>query len=172
MTAAAAIAAGPFAWRRRALAGLAGAALLLNGCAGWPGADPLQVQLAGIEPLPGEGLELRMAVKLRVQNPNDIAIDFDGVALTLELRGQDFASGVSDQRGQVPRFGETLITVPVTVSAMALFRQALSLAQGERGKLDFVARGKLSGSGFGSARFQTQGELALPSAAATPGTRN
>lgn len=148
------------------------AALLLGGCAGWPGIDPLQVQLAGIEPLSGAGLEMRMAVTLRVQNPNDTAIDFDGVALTLELRGQDFASGVSDQRGQVPRFGETLITVPVTVSAMALLQQFMSLAQDERGKLDFIARGKLSGSGFGSARFVARGEFTLPGAAAAPPVRN
>ena len=44
------------------------AALLHCGCATMQG-DPLQVTVAGIESLPGEELEWRMLVKLRVQNP-------------------------------------------------------------------------------------------------------
>jgi LEA14-like dessication related protein len=136
----------------------------LAGCAAWPLAEPLQVKLAGIDALPGRGLEWRMAVSLRVQNPNDQPIDFDGVSLTLELRGNEFASGVSDQRGQVPRFGETLLVVPVTVSAMAVVRQFYSLAGDDRAKLVFAVRGRLSGSGFGGTRFESTGTFDLPPA--------
>lgn len=148
--------------------------LLLAGCAGLAGPDPLNVTLAGVESLPGEGLEVRMTVKLRVQNPNDSPVDFNGVAVTLELRGLDFASGVSDTQGSVPRFGETVLTVPVTVSAYAMAKQALSFAMGDRTKVSWVARGKLAGSGFGGTRFETTGEFDLPanllqpSAPATP----
>jgi len=67
--------------RRAALAGLLALALALAGCASLPGRDPLNVQVAGVEPLEGQGLEMRMAVKLRVQNPNDSAVDYDGAAL-------------------------------------------------------------------------------------------
>lgn len=146
----------------------------LAGCAALGGNDPLKVTLAGIESLPGQGMEVRMAVKLRVQNPNDAPVDFDGVALDLELRGQDFASGVSDMRGSVPRFGETVLVVPVTVSALALLKQALSFATGSNTKFDFVARGKLSGGGVIATRFETRGEFDLPaglSGAAGPLTR-
>lgn len=141
--------------------------VLLAGCAGLTGRDPLNVTLAGIEPLPGQGMEMRMAVKLRVQNPNDAAVDFDGAAVTLKVRGMDFASGVSDQRGSVPRFGETVLTVPVTVSALAIARQVISLAGGSNPKLDFVARGKLASGGFGT-RFESSGAFELPSG--MPGT--
>jgi LEA14-like dessication related protein len=136
--------------------------LVLAGCAALPGSDPLKVTLAGVDSLPGEGLELRMAVKLRIQNPNDAPVNFEGVALTLELRDLDFASGVSDVQGNVPRFGETVVVVPVTVSAYAMARQVYSFATGDRSKLNFVARGKLSGSGFGSTRFESKGEFELP----------
>src|SRR5262245_29644421 len=74
--------------------------------------EPVQVIVVGIDSLPSEGMEMRVAVKLRVQNPNDAALDFDGVAMTLEVRGSTFASGVSEARGSVPRFGETVIVVP------------------------------------------------------------
>ena len=76
------------------------------GCSQLPLRDPLRISLVGIEPLPGQGLELRMAMKLRVQNPNDTPVDFDGVALEVDLRGLSFASGVSDQVGSVPRYSE------------------------------------------------------------------
>jgi LEA14-like dessication related protein len=144
------------------LATMAVLLLALAGCAGMPGLDALNVTLAGIDALPSQGMEVRMAVKLRVQNPNDTPVEFDGVALSLEVRGHDFASGVSNAKGSVPRFGETVLVVPMTVSATALLRQAYSFATGERSKLDFVARGKLAGSGFSGTRFESRGEFDLP----------
>jgi LEA14-like dessication related protein len=138
------------------------ALLSLTACATLPGADPLRVDLVGVEALPGQGLEMRLAVKLRVQNPNDAPMDYDGVALVLEVRGHDFASGVSDARGSIPRFGEAVLEVPVTVSAMAILRQAYAMATGDNARLSYVARGKLSGSGFGAARFESRGDFDLP----------
>jgi len=82
---------------------------MLSACASMPSRDPLQVNVAGVESIPGEGMELRLLVKLRVQNPNDTPIEFDGVSLNLDVMGRDFASGVSDQAGTVPRFGEAVV---------------------------------------------------------------
>jgi LEA14-like dessication related protein len=142
--------------------------LAFSGCATMPGSDPLNVSLAGLDSLPGEGMEVRMAVRLRVQNPNDAPVDYAGVALTLELRGLDFASGVSDVQGTIPRFGEAVLVVPVTVSAYAVAKQVYTFAMGERSKLDFVARGKLAGSGFGGTRFESKGEFDLPAGLGAP----
>ena len=46
----------------------------------------------------GEGLELRMLVKLRVQNPNSTALSYDGAYVKAEVQGKTFATGVSDTR--------------------------------------------------------------------------
>jgi LEA14-like dessication related protein len=126
--------------------------------------DPLQVTVAGIESLPSEGMELRMLVKLRVQNPNDAPIEFNGVALQMNVQGQTFATGVSDASGTVSRFGEALVEVPVTASAFRMVRQALELMSGSDGpgKITYEMTGKLNGPGFRSVRFQNQGDLALP----------
>ena len=86
--------------------------LVSAGCAGLPGRDPLRVAVVDIDALDGQGLELRLAIKLRLQNPNDSAVEFDGAALELEVNGRTLATGVSDQRGSVPRFGEAVLTVP------------------------------------------------------------
>jgi hypothetical protein len=135
------------------------------GCAGLGGTDPVRVQFAGLEPLPGEGLEWRMLLKLRVQNPNEQPVDYDGASVELDLRGQPFASGVSDQRGSVPRFGEAVLSLPVTVSALSMARQAFDLVAGRQGApLDYVLRGKLAGPALGGLRFQTTGQLTWPPA--------
>ncbi len=135
-------------------------ALALAACAGLPRTDPPRVLVAGVEPLPGEGLELRFLVKLRLQNPNEAPIEFRGAFVELDVLGQPFASGVSDAAGSVPRFGEALLAVPVTVSALTALRQALHLAtQESRGKLDYRLRGKLAGPLFAAERFESQGAL-------------
>ncbi len=147
---------------------MCGAISTLAGCAALPGSDPLKVTLAGVESLPGAGLEARFAVKLRVLNPNDAPVDFDGVFVELYVRGLELGAGATDAKGSVPRFGETLITVPVTVSALAVVRQAMSFAAGDRGKITFAANGKLGGSGFGGMRFSAQGEFEMPGNRAAP----
>lgn len=135
----------------------------LAGCASWAPRDPLHIDLVGLEPLPSEGLEARFAVKLRVQNPNESAIDFNGVSLALDINDQPLARGVSDQRGQVPRFGETVISVPVTISAYSVLRQAWGASTRQPGQsLPYQLRGKLADGLFGTRRFSDSGQLTWP----------
>jgi LEA14-like dessication related protein len=135
-----------------------------SGCAVSPFGEPPRVQLAGIDSLPGEGMELRFMVRLRVQNPNHGAIDYDGVSLELDLRGQAFASGVAPLEGSVPGFGEVLLSVPVTVSGLAIARQVFGLVRdgkaGPVGKVAYALRGRLGG-GLGGARFAASGDIDL-----------
>ncbi|MCU0773992.1 MAG: LEA type 2 family protein [Ideonella sp.] len=134
----------------------------LAGCAAIPGREPVKVSLAGIEPLPGQGLELRLAVKLRLLNPNDAPIDYDGAFVELSVRGSEFASGASGDKGTVPRFGESILTIPVTVTAMAVVRQLIGLATGDRARVDYRLRGRLSGGLLGTVSFRDEGEVDLP----------
>ena len=139
-------------------------ALTLGACAGLGQGDPIQVSVAGVESLPGEGFEMRMLVKLRVQNPNDTPLEYDGVYLRLDVLEKTFATGVSDQRGRVPRFGESVIGVPVTVSVLSMARQAFGMLDGKPiESVRYELNGKLSGPALSAVRFQSQGELALPS---------
>lgn len=138
------------------------AVALLAGCAAMGLSEPVRVTVIGIEPLPGESMELRMAVKLRVQNPNETPVDFDGISLQLDLRGMSFASGVSAERGTVPRFSESVISVPVSISAFAAVRQALDFAAHEPTAIDYQLRGRLAGTGLGGLHFESHGQVELP----------
>ena len=136
---------------------------VLAACSMLPNQDPLSVDVAGIEPLPGEGLELRLAVRVRIQNPNDTAIEYSGAALDLDLNGRKLASGVSAATGTVPRYGEAILEVPVTISALNMARQVLGFtnAQGQT-DVSYKVRGKLEGGLFGTRRFTDEGTFDLP----------
>ena len=127
----------------------------------------MRVSVVGVEPMPGQGLEMRFKVKLRVLNPNDTPVDYDGVFIDLDVQGRNFASGVSDLKGTVPRFSEQVLEVPLTVSALGALRQMLGLATSGAWpeKLAYELRGKMGGPAFGSVRFESKGELSLSSAA-------
>jgi LEA14-like dessication related protein len=140
------------------------AALALGGCASMRHKDPLQVTVAGIESLPGEGegMEVRMLVKLRVQNPNAAEIAFSGAYLQFEVQDRTFATGVSDQTGVIPAFGEAVVAVPVTVSVLRMVRQVAGMLDGQPvDSIRYEMSGKLSGGVFSTERFSAKGEFSL-----------
>jgi len=143
---------------------LATASMALMGCASLTGNEAVRVNVVGLEPMPGELMEARMALKLRVQNPRETAVDYDGISVELDLRGNSFASGVSAEKGSIPRFGEVLISVPVSVSALAVLRQVAGIASGNStNRIEYALRGRLAGSGLGGGvRFSSSGEIELP----------
>jgi hypothetical protein len=47
----------------------------------------------------------------------------------MDVQGKTFATGVSDAGGSVPRFGDAIISVPVTVSALRMVRQRVEVEQ-------------------------------------------
>lgn len=147
----------------RTVVALLAVSVLISGCAALAPRDPLQVTLAGVEPLQGQGLEMRMNVKLRVQNPNDEPVEYNGVALSMDVQGKTFATGVSDATGAIPRFGEAVITVPMTISAFRMVRQAMDMMSGAGvHKIEYEMKGKLSGAGSSATRFKNKGQFDLP----------
>ena len=139
---------------------------LLSGCAGLTGHTAPHVDLAGIDSLPGEGLELRFMLKLRVQNPGDTDLHYDGVWAEVELRGQPLASGGAPVTGVVPRFGEAVVMLPVTASGLSIARQVMSWLGSSQeangaGPVAYVIRGRLGGTGLGNGTFESRGEIDL-----------
>jgi len=139
--------------------------LALTGCAGLAPRDMPRVDVAGIEAMPSQGMELRLAVKLRILNPSDYTIEYNGLFVEMDVQGMSFAKGVSNQSGTIPRYGESVISVPVTISALAVVRQVMGLAGKERAvPLTYEVRGKVVGPVFNSQRFTAHGEFKLPTA--------
>jgi len=145
------------------------ALLALGGCASTPNKDPIQVTVAGMESLPGEGMEVRMLVKLRVQNPNQSPIDFTGAYVKLDVLGKTFASGVTDESGTVPAFGEAVVAVPVTVSVLRMVRQVVGMLDGKPVEtITYEMSGKLNGGLFNTVRFSAKGDFDVPRSEPAP----
>lgn len=97
-----------------------------------------------------------------MQNPNDVPVSYSGAALWLDLNGRRLASGVTDEIGSVPRYGEAVFTIPVTISAFDMARQVLGFVNAENpNEVRYRVRGKLEGGLFGTRRFSDEGTLDL-----------
>lgn len=136
---------------------------VLASCASLPNYDPPRVSVVGIEPAKGEGMEMRFNVKLRIQNPNTIAITYQGMVVDLIVDGRRIATGLSNQPGNVPSYGETIYTLPVSVSGYDIARQFIDFMQKpQQNSIPYEISGKLESGLFGSVRFSDKGLLKLP----------
>ncbi|WP_240980082.1 LEA type 2 family protein [Ramlibacter agri] len=153
--------------RRRALAWVP--LLLVAGCGTVARMEPLRVQVVDVQPAGGENLEIRLQVRLRLQNPNEFDIAYDGISVELELRNALVATGVTNASGTIPRFGETVVTLPVSASALNIAREAFNLFLRGDSHLPYVVRGKVGGALFNTVSFESRGELSLPAALLVPG---
>jgi LEA14-like dessication related protein len=138
-----------------------------TGCSTLDARDPLQVSVAGIEPMQekGDGMELRLLVRLRVQNPNSTEITWDGAYVKVEVQDRTFATGVSDAAGTLPGFSETMVEVPVTIPMLRMVRHFIGMAgDAPPEQVHYAMSGKLGGH-----RFKATGEFSLkPPAPAAP----
>ena len=146
-------------------------ALALGACAAFGVREPLNATIADLRPIEVGVLEQRYAMKVRLLNPNDAEIAFDGVVFNLEINGKPFAKGVSNQRSVIPRFGEALVDVQVVSGLQNILQQINELIKGDRTSLTYRITGRLYFSGsFGYTSFDTSGEIALPKAGGKPGS--
>jgi LEA14-like dessication related protein len=148
-----------------------GCALMLNACVGLGIREPLNVTIAQFTPIEIGILEQRYAVKVRLLNPNDSEVSFDGVAFDLEINGKLFAKGVSDKGATVPRFGEALIDLQVVSGIQNILKQIREFQKGDRVGFTYRIKGQLHlAGGFGSIPFDSTGEFSFPTGAPKPGS--
>ncbi|MGD9947676.1 MAG: LEA type 2 family protein [Desulfobulbus sp.] len=102
--------------------------LCLSGCAGIYGLkeDP-KISIADIRIQEVKALEGIFLIKLRILNPNDVALDLRGVNCDLEINKRHFASGVGDSNQTVPAYGTSIVPVEVYASVLDLISSVADL---------------------------------------------
>lgn len=157
---------------RRLWAGLA--LFLLTACAASPEnfAKP-EVRVVGLEFLKGGLLEQRLLITLAIRNPNDFSISLNGLKFDLEVNGRHFASGLSNQRIELPRLGEVEAPVRASTTLIDIVNQLLII--GRKWGLDYRVTGVayVAGLAGGPVPFEYSGSIRLGSGPASrpPGTR-
>jgi LEA14-like dessication related protein len=137
---------------------LAGVALAVAGCASLGAREPIEVDVAGITPLPSTAFEHRLRVDLRLRNPNNRAYEIEGMRFVLDVNGRRLASGVSHETATLPRLGEVVVPVTTTTSLLDVVNQIVAFAGQPQPRFEYQLRGKIFLSGlWGSIDFERSG---------------
>jgi len=118
-------------------------AVMLGGCALFaPKLQAPSLAIVSVELLKSDLWEQRLKVRMRVQNPNDRALPVRGLSYTIDVSGQEFASGVSGESFIVPARGEAEFNMNVTANMAGTVFKLLS--RGDASQIDYRISGKVS----------------------------
>ena len=108
------------------------AAFVLAGCAGVglgsQELEPPEVTLADLQFQSAGLLEQRLGLVLRLRNPNEVDLPLDGLRVTLEIDGEPFATGLSNENVTVPALGEETVTVAAVSTTADVLNQLHNVA--------------------------------------------
>lgn len=135
-------------------------AALTGGCA-VARLQPPQLQVVEVGLLGASVLKQELRLRLRVQNPNDVALPVRGITYDVLLAGESFASGQSDRDITVPALGETEFNVDITANAAAAVLRLLGDRSGNNPEYRVVGRVHLASGLLRSIPFEHKGELKL-----------
>jgi LEA14-like dessication related protein len=125
----------PVARRARGLLAALAAAAFGLGCASFGSVlESPEVSVVNLVPEASTGFEQRFKLDLRLTNPNDRALEVDGLRFELDVNDQRLARGQTGDSVTVPRLGDAMLSVTATTTLMDVFRQvwALQKANGVR----------------------------------------
>jgi LEA14-like dessication related protein len=137
-------------------------AVALSGCALFvPKLQTPKLSIVDIEVLKANFMEQRLRVRMHVENPNDRSLPVQGLAYTVYLGGQEFASGVSDASFVVPALGTADFNMDVTANAAGALFTLLSEPRGQGVDYRMTGRVQLSHGWLRSIPFQESGTFTL-----------
>ncbi len=143
--------------------------LLTAGCAGMgkPVAKPevsvVDMQIVEIRPLEAEFL-----LFLRIMNSNPFPLDLTGLSCNLKIDGKYFATGIGNERMQIPAFASEVISVNVYASTLQMFSSLMNIIQRREHDSSRLFAYELNGTirmdrqFTGTVGFHNTGELFLP----------
>jgi len=119
--------------------------ILLASCALAPKFEVPKLSVVDVQIQSGDLWTQRLKVRMHVQNPNDIALPVKGLAYTIEVDGQQFASGESAASFVVPALGEAEFDMNVTTNLAGTLLKLLSHGPDALGQsVPYRLSGKLS----------------------------
>jgi LEA14-like dessication related protein len=103
------------------------------------------------------------ALELRIQNPNDLPLEINGLAFELEVNGKRFATGVSKQKVTVDRLSSAVIHVEAMTTLWFFLRQIAEYQQTRTPRVTYRMKGTIySGSPSVRLPFDDGGEFNIP----------
>ena len=102
-------------------------------------------------------------LELRVQNPNEAALEINGLAFELEINDRRFATGVSNENVTVDAFSSLVVHVEAVTSSWGILQQIAQLQRTGTPLVNYRIRGAIySGSPSVKLPFDNMGEFKTP----------
>jgi LEA14-like dessication related protein len=136
--------------------------VLAGACA--PQLERPTLSIASVAVVSGDLWQQRLKVRVHVQNPNDRALAVKAIEYTIEVEGQQFASGESDAPFSVPARGESEFDMNVTTNLAGTLLKLFARGPERQGQsVAYLITGKLSLSEglLRSIPFEQQGTFTL-----------
>ena len=133
---------------------------LLVGCVATEDAIPPRISLGNVA-LEAPGLLRQdLLIDLRIGNPNNFDIPIEGLTMQLEIDGQPFAEGYSNERLTLPRLAEISVPMKASTDTFAIIREVMSLGQRQSIRYKMTGYAYIVGS-LGSSRvpYERSGDL-------------
>jgi LEA14-like dessication related protein len=105
--------------------------VLVSSCASlfWMGEKP-HVDIVNVTPKEMRLLEQTFLLELRIQNPTETDLDITGMSFELEINGQPFARGVSNQSLKIERLSTKIAQVEAYTGLTSILRQLSEVKKG------------------------------------------
>lgn len=119
--------------------------MLLAGCAGLgTQLETPEITFVGIRAVEASLFEQKLEVRLRVQNPNTMALPVNGLDVDMELAGEPFATGVTAREFVIPAHGEAEFDMIVTANAATALLKIAGGDRQSREEIGYRLKGRLS----------------------------
>lgn len=138
-------------------------ASLLAACAGLTTKmDPPKVSMESFTSLPSEGGGPRFEIKLRVQNPNEQALDISGISYSIALLDKEVMSGVTNEVPKIEGYSEEIVTLQASINLFQILRLLTSMGQETGDALNYRFSAKVDFRGLvPTQRVEESGEITL-----------
>jgi len=94
--------------------------LFLSGCATLnPAYEKPSVELVSFKALPANGFEQNFEIGLKLTNPNNFDLPFNGISYQFSVAGATLAHGVASNIPTAKAYGESRFVVPISTSLIS-----------------------------------------------------
>lgn len=101
------------------------------------------VELVSFKALPADGFEQNFEVGLKLTNPNNFDLPFNGISYQLSVAGETLAHGVAANIPTAAAYGESRFVVPVSASLIEGFKVIRALLNSQGKDISYQLKAKL-----------------------------
>ena len=101
------------------------------------------VELVSFKALPTNGFAQNFEIGLKLTNPNDFELPFNGISYQLSVAGATLAHGVADNIPTAGAYGESRFVVPVSTSLMAGIKVLRAVMSSQGRDVSYQLKAKL-----------------------------